>query len=97
MKNLCYNGESFRCFDFFDEEGYFYRIKASYNGKSCEIYVTNIGVSIEFERLYIHTNINPSSLFPYSDTLDDDQLERILEILNNTGMEGKIYANKLVL
>jgi hypothetical protein len=66
------------------EDDYQYEIPL----EDCEIYISSGGVSVICEDGVLHTNITPESLFPNAKRLTPQQLQKILNILEQTGYEG---------
>lgn len=75
------------------ENWYFYELYVLIDDKSAAIVITDNGVSVDFKSgECTRTNITPKKLFPDSKSLSWKQISKILKVLKNTGIEGKLYS-----
>jgi len=88
--------DTFRYYEEVDDEMYFYEIYVRINNEKHAIIITGNGVSIDncSTGQTTTTNIKPNKLFPNCDKLNWEQVSKIIQILENTGLEGKTYSKE---
>ena len=94
MAVLLRNGEEYEYdyepFEDVVEDPYFYEIYFSLDDETHSIVVTGFGVSVLWaDGSSTHTNIIPNRLFPGKIKLSDDDLIKIIDIVENTDCEGR--------
>ena len=94
-RNDDYDEKTIRYWDGTDEEGYFYELYVLIDSKPAAIIVTDDGVSVDFASGECsHTNIIPKRLYGDQALLVWDQLFKIVQILEKTDIEGRLYSKK---
>lgn len=100
-----YDDNTIRYWEKHNEEGYFYelyvvihsRYDKDIDKKRTNIVITPEGVSLDIDtdpKTIRHTNITPNTLFPNKKTLTWDDIMYMVEILENTDLEGVSYNAK---
>ena len=76
------------------DDSYFYELYVLIDGRKASVTVLSGGVSVDYQDAAcetIHTNINPGKIYPNHKKLTWDEIDSLIEILQNTGCEGKVY------
>lgn len=83
-----------RYYEELHDDYYFYELYVVIDGIKSAIIVTKYGVSVDNLIIdsTIHTNIDPSKLYPEKKELSWNELNRIVILLQRTSCEGKSYS-----
>lgn len=76
------------------EDGYIYELYVLIDSRKASITVLSGGISVDYQDAAcetVHTNIVPGKIYQDRSKLTWDELDSLIEILQNTGCEGKIY------
>jgi len=90
-KNLAKGNKIYNYVEFFDDEEYYYEIDACFN-QDANVIISPGGMSVVFEDRVLHTNITPASIFPFAKRLQEAQLVYLLQVLQDSGYEGKFLT-----
>lgn len=94
-RNDGYDKKTVRYFGKASSKGYFYELYVLVDGVKSAIIIDNYGVSVDFiTGESIHTNIIPHKLFPGRQSLTWKHLRQIVNVLEGTSCEGKVYSRQ---
>lgn len=90
-----YDNDTVRFYENLNDNDYFYELYVLIDSKKAAIIVTNEGVSVDFlDGRSIHTNIVPERLYGKTRSLKWKQLSKILETIEATDAEGKVWSSQ---
>lgn len=94
-RNDEYDNNTVRFYESIDDNSYFYELYVLIDGKKAAVIVTNSGVSVDYlTGESVHTNIVPERLYGKRKSLKWKHLSKILEIIESTNGEGKIFSKQ---
>lgn len=88
------DGRVYEYIDESDDQGYFYRIHVSCDGKDAWLVVLNDGLDIDFPNGgFIDVGVAPKDIFPGKDRLTEDDLARLIEFMG-AERSGTYYSKE---
>lgn len=95
-KKVNFNGKSYDCMFTETNQVYVYGITFNNHRKYTGLIISSEAVILSWHSgQCTRTNICPRKIFS-TETLDDDQLGHIIELVENIGYEGKVFTKSQV-